>query len=150
MNLAPSKRTRSRKTPNSFHTAPGFHWRHHYFRGPIDSVCNWLADVLMSSQALQATPEIVGYSAPGPTAVFLVNSGKDFSNSTRSAADTTQHVMEHRKCLQHRLDRVRKGRNFKGKFEIISSIFFFGLKTRRNCPRTNRSITNSPLPGFLP
>ena len=51
-------------------------------------------------------------------------------------------VIEHRKCLQHRPDRVLvKGRNSKGKFEIISATLFLGLKTTSNCPRTNRSIT---------
>ena len=51
MNQAPSRRTRDRKTPNSkLHLV--LHWLSRSLRGPIDSH-KWLADVLVSPQALQ-------------------------------------------------------------------------------------------------
>ena len=36
------------------------HWRRRSHRGPVLSFYKWLADVLVSSQALPATPQIVG------------------------------------------------------------------------------------------
>ena len=44
-----------------------FHGLHRCFRDSIHGVNKWLTDVLLSSQALQATPQFVGYIpiAPG-------------------------------------------------------------------------------------
>ena len=106
-------------TPNSFQTAHGSS-----LASPLPSWSSRKCLQLVSRRA-QKFSSTSSHSSncsaqyPRPimastTAAFLVNSGKDFSNSTRSVVDTTQH-------LQNRLDRVRKGRNFKGKFEIISS-----------------------------
>ena len=90
-----------RKTRSKLHLI--LLWRHRSLRGPVDSVHKWLPDVLMSSQALQATPEIVGHNTTGPhqrtqQLSSLWSLGK---LSARHAAP----VIEHRKC-QHQPDRV--------------------------------------------
>ena len=53
------------KTPSRDTLLLGLHWRRCSLRGPADSVHKWLPDVLVCSQAHQATPEIVGHSTSG-------------------------------------------------------------------------------------
>ena len=43
------------------------HWPHRSFRDSVQGVHKWLADVTLSFQALQATPQVAGFipNAPG-------------------------------------------------------------------------------------
>ena len=54
------ERTRGRKSPTRATLSLVLHWRHRSLRGPVHRIRKWFADVLMSSQVLQATPHIVG------------------------------------------------------------------------------------------
>ena len=56
-----------RKNPNTSHVTKDFHWPHRSFRDSVHGVRKWLADVIMSSQALQGNPKFVEFipSAPG-------------------------------------------------------------------------------------
>ena len=53
------ERTRGRKKPTRATLSLVLHWRHHSLRGPVHRIRKWFADVLMSSQVLQATPHMV-------------------------------------------------------------------------------------------
>ena len=68
-----------RQTRSKMHLV--LHWLNRSLRGPIDSH-KWLADVLMSPQALQAIPETQAHINEHNSCLWTL--GHHFSNSTRA------------------------------------------------------------------
>ena len=116
MNQAPSRSARGRKrqTRSKLHLI--LHWCHCSLRDPVDGIHKWLAGVLMNSQALQVTPDIVEHNIPSPLSIAINIDEIEFSSRVENPKENSSSSRQP---------------------------FVLGLKTRRKSQGTNRSITNS-------